>query len=136
MQLPLPLEAYSPRIHLGDWQIVVFVDRRRGRISVQRRHSSENNGQPIDKAGDVLRIDTGIRAFRRHMPVLAAILENIEVDGLSDAKIVQSVFRGLATLYKAVPEHSPVWSDEAPSLTGEFADFFQHHENAVLTTLR
>lgn len=85
--LSMVLQAYTPQIDLGDWQIVVFVNRRWGRILVERFHSSEKASQPLENSDQVLRIDTGIRAFLRQMPVLAAALEEIQAADMSDEEV-------------------------------------------------
>lgn len=132
---PMVLQAYTPQIHLGDWQIVVFVNRRRNRISVERWHSSEKAFHPMEGSGQILRINTGIRAFRRQMPILAIALEKIDATDKSDAEIVEAVFKVLATVYGAAPEHerASVGDDHLPE--EEFADFLEHRKQAALMAL-
>jgi len=132
----LALQVYTPQIDLGDWQIVVFVDRWRERFLVERWHSSEKACHPLENSGQVLRINTGIRAFRRQMPVLATALEEIRATDLSDEEIVHAVFEVLASVYKAAPEREELAGADDESLRGaEFAAFFQHRERAALAAL-
>lgn len=134
IQLPLVLQAYTPQLHLGDWQIVVFVNRRRHRVSVERWHSSEKNGHPME-GSEVLRINTGIRAFRRQMPVLASALEEIDTSSMSGEQIVEAVFQVLAQVYEAVPEQDLVCVGDERFLHGEFADFLHDRKQAALASL-
>lgn len=136
IQLPMVLQAYTPQIHLGDWQIVVFVNRRRERITVERWHSSEKAYYPMESSGQVLRINTGIRAFRRQMPVLAAALEKIQVADQSDEAIIRAVFRVLASVYKLGPEQDQLCVGDESPLGGEFSDFLQFREKAALMALQ
>ncbi len=133
--LPMALQAYSPQIELGDWQIVVFVDRRRGRLLLERWHSSERNSYPMADGGQVLRIDTGIRAFRRQMPVLAAALEAVPAAGMGDAEVIHAVFEILASVYKAAPGQEEPGSDGESLPQSDCADFFVHRERAALAAL-
>lgn len=135
IQLPMLLQAYSPSIHLGDWQIVVFVNRRRKRIVVERWHSSEQGWHdPID-GHELLRIDTGIRAFRRQMPVLANALESVEMAGLGDEEIVEAVFKVLASVYRAAPEPDELLpGDHSPTDT-DFAEFLEYRKQRALAAL-
>lgn len=136
IQLPMVLQAYTPQLHLGDWQIVVFVNRRRGRISVERWHSSEKTFHPMESSGQLLRINTGIRAFRRQMPVLATALEKIEVAHLSDEEVVRAVFRVLASVYTAAPERDQLCVGDDSPLESEFAEFLENREKAALMALK
>lgn len=135
IQLPMVLQAYTPQIHLGDWQIVVFVNRRRRRISVERWHSSEKAFHPMESGGQVLRINTGIRAFRRQMPVLASALENIDVGGLGDEAIIDAVFQVLGSVYKVAPQQERICAGSEPILDVEFDDFLEHRKRAALLAL-
>lgn len=136
MPLPLVVQAYTPQIDFGDWQIVVFVNRGRGRLLVERWHSSEKTCHPLENSGQVLRINTGIRAFRRQMPVLAAALEEIQAADLSDEAVVHAVFEVLASVYKATPEREELDGADDESPRGvEFAAFFQRGEWAALAAL-
>lgn len=128
-QSPMILQAYTPQIHLGDWQIVVFVNRRRHRISVERWHSSQK-ASPLENNGQSLRIETGIRAFRRQMPVLAVALEKIEVADKSDAEIIEAVFQTLAEIYGQGSEQEGAAPGE-----DDFADFLKHRKQAALMAL-
>jgi hypothetical protein len=132
---PMVLQAYTPQIHLGDWQIVVFVNRRRNRISVERWHSSEKAFHPMESGGQMLRIDTGIRAFRRQMPVLAMALEKIAVADKSDAQIIDDVFRVLAAVYSVAPASERVAVGEDPLPADDFAEFLEHRKHAALMAL-
>lgn len=135
IQLPMVLQAYTPQLHLGDWQIVVFVNRRRNRISVERWHSSEKNGHPMEGSGEILRINTGIRAFRRQMPVLASAMEEIHIGGMAGEQIVEAVFEMLAKVYEAVPEQDLVCIGDERLLHYEFADFLQDRKQEALAGL-
>lgn len=135
IQLPMLLQAYSPGIHLGDWQIVVFVNRRRKRIVVERWHSSEKHGHPQDNPQELLRIDTGIRAFRRQMPVLAAALDTVDSCGMSDEEIVEAVFRVLASVYQAAPERDELLPGDHSPTDGELADFIEWRKQCALAAL-
>lgn len=100
IQQSMVLQEYTPQIHLGDWQLLVLVNRRRNRLTVERCHSSEEAGYPLETPGaEYLRIDTGIRAFRRQMPVVASALEKIDPTAMTDAQIVEAVFQALIRLY-------------------------------------
>lgn len=136
IQLPMVLQAYTPQIYLGDWQIVIFVNRRRGKILVERWHSSEKSFHPMEGSGQVLRITTGIRAFRRQMPVLATALEKVQVADLSDEQIVRAVFRVLASVYKAVPERDELCIGDDSLCEAEFTEFLQEQEKAALLALK
>lgn len=135
IQLPMVLQAYTPQLHLGDWQIVVFVNRRRNRLSVERWHSSEKANQAMENTGQALRINTGIRAFRRQMPVLATALDKINTSGMNDEQLVETVFQVLASVYRAAPtaEHAG-FGDEHLS-DQEFADFLEERKQEALAAL-
>lgn len=136
MPLPLVLQAYTPTIDFGDWQIVVFVNHRRGRLLVERWHSSEKTCHPLENSAQVLRINTGICAFRRQMPVLATALDEVRAADLSDEEMVRAIFAVLASVYKAAPERAELDGADDESLRGaEFAAFFQHRERAALAAL-
>lgn len=135
IQLPMVLQAYTPQIHLGDWQIVVFVNRRRNRISVERWHSSEKACHPLETSGQVLRIDTGIRAFRRQMPVLADALEQIATHDKTDTQIVEAVFAMLASVYRGSSEEEKAgYGADAPG-DEEFGDFLEGRKREALRRL-
>lgn len=134
-QSPMVLQAYTPQIHLGDWQIVVFVNRRRNRLSVERWHSSQKDCHPTESGGQLLRINTGIRAFRRQMPVLAEALERIGVAERSDAEIIDAVFEALAEVYRVAPEQDRAAVDDGQLGEDEFADFLAHRKQAALMAL-
>lgn len=133
--ITMVLQAYTPQIHLGDWQIVIFVNRRRNRISVERWHSSERAYHPMEASGHVLRINTGIRAFRRQMPILAVALEKIDTLDKTDAEIIEAVFQVLATVYKAASEQNRVCVGNEHFPTGEFTDFLAYRKRAALMAL-
>lgn len=135
LHTPMVLQAYTPQIHLGDWQIVVFVNRKRNRISVERWHSSERSLHPMETSGQLLRINTGIRAFRRQMPVLAVALEKIDATDKTDAEIIEAVFRVLATVYSAAPGHDRISIGDGHLPEEEFADFLEHKKHAALMAL-
>ncbi|MBS1188698.1 MAG: hypothetical protein H6R10_490 [Rhodocyclaceae bacterium] len=135
IQLPLVLQAYTPQLHLGDWQIVVFVNRRRNRISVERWHSSEKAHYPLEETGQMLRIDTGIRAFRRQMPVLANALDEIDMAGMDDEQIIHAIFRALANLYRAAPQDDQVGFGGEGLTEREFADFLEEKKQEALAAL-
>lgn len=134
--LSMVLQAYTPQIDLGDWQIVVFVNRRGwGRILVERYHSSEKASQPLESNDQILRIDTGIRAFLRQMPVLAAALQEIQAADMSDEEVIRAVFQVLASVYRATPERERLDAGDEIQLEYEFADFLEQRERAVLMAL-
>lgn len=135
IQQPMVLQAYTPQLHLGDWQIVVFVHRRRNRITVERWHSSEKAYHPLETTGQVLRINTGIRAFRRQMPVLAAALEELDTAGMTEEQVVSAVFRVLANLYKAGPESEHMGFDGERLSEQDFIDFLEDRKQEVLESL-
>ena len=134
--LPLTLQAYRPQIPFGDWQLVILADGKRNIVAVERWHSSEKTCHPLENCGQLLRINTGIRAFRRQMPILAAALEEIPAADLSNEEIVHAVFEVLASVYKTVPEREGLdgADDESPR-GAEFAKFFQYRERAALAAL-
>ena len=130
------LQPYTPQIHLGDWQIVVFVNRRRNRVSVERRHSSEKESfDRSESGGESLRINTGIRAFRRQMPVLAVALEKIDTTDKADAEIIEAVFQLLATVYRAAPEHDRIAGGDEHLAAEEFGEFLEYRKRAALMAL-
>lgn len=131
--LSMVLQAYTPQTHLGDWQIVVFVNRRWGRILVERFHSSEKACQPMENSDQVLRIDTGIRAFLRQMPVLAAALGDIQAADMSDEEVIRAVFLVLASVYQAAPDRLD--ADAESRLECECANFLEQRERAALMAL-
>lgn len=103
---------------------------------VERWHSSEETCHPLESSRQVLRINTGIRAFRRQMPVLAAALEEIQAADLGDEEIIHAVFEVLASVYKAAPECEGLnGADGESPREAEFAEFFQHRESAALAAL-
>lgn len=134
IQQPMVLQAYTPQIHLGDWQIVVFVNRKRNRISVERWHSSEKAFHPMESTGQILRINTGIRAFRRQMPILASALEQIDTANMEVAEIIAAVFQVLSTVYRVDPEHQHHAGD-VEVLDGDFSDFLQSRRQAALAAI-
>jgi hypothetical protein len=89
----------------------------------------------MESTRQLLRINTGIRAFRRQMPVLAVALEKIDTVDKNDAEIIEAVFQALATVYSAVPEHDRVSIGEDRVAGEEFADFLEHRKQAALMTL-
>lgn len=131
--LPLVLQAYTPQIHLGDWQIVISVNRKRNIVSVERWHSSEQPYERKEMHDQVIRLETGIRAFRRQMPVLAGALEKVAVDGLSEPEIVESVFKVLANMYAAAPDALSKGEDAVAK--GNFADFIEERKRDALAQL-
>lgn len=133
--LSMALQAYTPQIHLGDWQIVVFVNRKWGRILVERFHSSEKACQPMENSDQILRIDTGIRAFLRQMPLLATALQEIQAADMSDAEVIRAVFQVLASVYRAAPQREPLNADDESRLGDEFADFLEQRERVALMAL-
>lgn len=135
IQQSMVLQAYTPQLQLGDWQIVVFVHRRRNRISVERWHSSEQAFHPQETTGQVLRINTGIRAFRRQMPILAGALDEIDTAGMSEELIVESVFRVLADLYRGTPDREHAGYGEEPLSEQEFVDFLEERKQEALAAL-
>jgi len=132
IQLPMVIQPYAPQLHLGDWQIVVFANRRRNRLSVERWHSSEKPYHVMEGTGQVLRIDTGIRAFRRQMPVLASALDEIDTNGMVDADIVEAVFRVLARVYQGVPAGEHGSAGEEHLSDQEFSDFLEERKQIAL----
>ncbi len=129
--LPLALEAYAPQLPFGDWQIVVFVDRKRQLIWVARWHSSKPGNEMRQTSDPVIRLNTGIRAFCRHLPLLAERLAQVAVGSLSEVEIVHAVFEVLASAYEAAPDGA-----DSESLRGnEFVDFFRRQERAALSAL-
>lgn len=135
IQQPMVFQAYTPQLHLGDWQIVVFVHRRRNRISVERWHSSEKAYHPLESTGQVLRIDTGIRAFRRQMPVLAGALDGLDTAGLGEEQIVDAVFQVLADLYRGTHEAEHAGYGEERLSEQEFAEFLEDRRQIALAAL-
>lgn len=135
IQQPMVLQAYTPQLHLGDWQIVVFVHRRRNRISVERWHSSEKAYHPLESTGQVLRINTGIRAFRRQMPVLAGALDELDTAGMGEEQIVDAVFQVLADLYRGTPEAEHAGYGEERLSEQEFAEFLEERRQDALAAL-
>lgn len=115
------LEAYTPQLHLGDWQIVICVNRRKNLIAIERRHSSESELETAAGADQTIRIKTGIRAFRRQMPILANAMDNVSLLGLSVEEVVEAVFEVLAVVYQGAEV--------------DFADFLQQRKLEVLVTL-
>lgn len=135
IQPSMVLQAYTPQLHLGDWQLVVFVNRRRNKISVERWHSSEKAYHPQENTGQVLRIATGIRAFRRQMPILAGALDELDTAGMTQEQIVGAVFQVLANLYRAAPEAEHIgFGDERLSDQG-FAEFLEDRKQDALAAL-
>lgn len=135
IQQPMVLQAYTPQLHLGDWQIVVFVHRRRNRITVERWHSSEKAYHPMETTGQVLRINTGIRAFRRQMPVLAAALEELDTAGMTDEQVVSAVFRVFGNLYKAGPDAEHLGFEGERLSERDFIDFLEDRKQEALDSL-
>lgn len=129
---PLVLQAYTPQIHLGDWQIVIFVNRKRNLLSVERWHSSERPYERKEIRDQALRIQTGIRAFRRQMPYLAGALESVAVDSSPDEEIVETVFRILADVYG--PDPMPIGTDERIE-AGDLAEFLEERKREALAAL-
>lgn len=97
----LLFEAFTPQLPLGDWQIVVAVHSGKGRIAVERWHSSDEREGRCHHHQRKLYIPTGIRAFRRQMPILAGALENIEIAGQEAEQVVVAVFDTLSRIYGA-----------------------------------
>lgn len=135
IQLPMVFQAYTPQLHLGDWQIVVFVNRRRNRISVERWHSSEKAYHPLETSGQVLRINTGIRAFRRQMPILAAALDEIDTAGLGEGQIIEAVFQVLAQVYQAGPAVDHLSLADEHLSAGDFIDFLEERKQEALAAV-
>jgi hypothetical protein len=128
--LPLIFQAYTPQIQLGDWQIVITVYRKRNVIAVERWHSSEQPYERQEIRDQSLRIETGIRAFRQQMPVLANALESAAIDGLAEDDIIESVFKVLADIYAPEPETTG---------TDDFTEFLEERKRearAVLSAVR
>lgn len=131
----LLIEAYCPQLAFGDWQLVISVNRRKNRIAVEQWHSSESDRGEILPADATLHIKTGIRAFRRHMPILAKALERCAIAGKSVEEVVESVFEVLADVYQRAIDPEQVSSVDCLSLEGNFAAFLQHRKNAALAAL-
>lgn len=129
------LQAYTPQLQLGDWQIVVFVHRRRNRITVERWHSSEKAYHPMESTGQVLRINTGIRAFRRQMPVLAGALDELNTVGMTEEQVVEAVFQVLAKLYRVGPESEHIGFDDQRLSEQDFIDFLEDRKQEALDAL-
>lgn len=129
------LQAYTPQLHLGDWQLVVFVNRRRSRISVERWHSSEKGFHPQEATGQVLRINTGIRAFRRQMPVLASAMDELDTAGMTEEQIVGAVFQVISRLYRASPEAEHIGFGGERLSDQEFAEFLEDRKQDALDAL-
>ena len=128
---PLVLRAYTPRSHPGDWQIVISVNRKRSAFSVESWHSSERPDERQEPHGEGLRIETGIRAFRRQMPVLSAALDLIDIAPLSDEEIVEAIFGMLAEGY------GPALAGAGDHFTqGDLADFFDKRKRKALAAFR
>lgn len=135
IQPSMVLQAYTPQLHLGDWQIVVFVNRRRNKISVERWHSSEQAYHPQESTGQVLRINTGIRAFRRQMPILAGALDELDTAGMTEEQIVGAVFRVMSSLYRAAPESEHIGYGEERLAGQGFAEFLEDRKQDALAAL-
>lgn len=135
IQQSMVLQAYTPQLHLGDWQIVVFVNRRRNRISVERWHSSEKAYHPQETTGQVLRINTGIRAFRRQMPILAGALDELDTAGMMEEQIVDAVFKVLERLYRASPDAEHIGFGGERLSEQEFAEFLEDRKHDALAAL-
>jgi hypothetical protein len=135
IQQTMVLQAYTPQLHLGDWQIVVFVHRRRNRITVERWHSSEKPYHPLETTGQVLRINTGIRAFRRQMPVLAFALEKLDTAGMTEEQVVEAVFQVLEGLYKVGPASEHMGFDGERLSEQDFLDFLEDRKQEALEAL-
>lgn len=128
-------ESYCPQLPLGDWQIVLSVRLEKGRIAVERRHSSDpdsGRSQCLDK---LLYIETGIRAFRRQMPILQSALEKIDITGLTLEEVVQAVFDALSDLYGG--SCGPIQFINGPQCdTGtELTDFLRQRKLKTLSDL-
>lgn len=131
----LLFEAYTPQLPLGDWQIIISVNLRKGRIAVERWHSSEPEVMQSLPLDHKVRIRTGIRAFRRQMPILAANLDKLDLIGRSVAEAIEAVFGQLATIYGgslgAVQFINGAQGDTGTDLT----DFLLQKKEEVLSEL-